>query len=73
MEVFVTALPTDELRLKALFKEVLSEVLDQRRDWFLDLVAEAIEDVALVYAIKAGEATETVGREEIFALLGGKA
>ncbi|HEX9440717.1 MAG TPA: hypothetical protein VF909_13605 [Roseiflexaceae bacterium] len=61
---------SDETRLKALLKEALVEVLEQRREWFSTLVAEALEDIALVQAIKEGEATEIVSRDEIFDLLG---
>ena len=68
----MTVIPTDETRLKALLKEALVEVLEQRREWFTALVAEALEDSALVQAIKAGVPTESVSRDEIFALLGAK-
>jgi hypothetical protein len=61
---------SDESRLKALLKEALVEVLEQRREWFSALMAEALEDIALVQAIKEGETTEIVSREEIFELLG---
>ena len=60
---------SDETRLKALLKEALVEVLEQRREWFSTLVAEALEDIALVQAIKEGETTEIVSRDEIFDLL----
>jgi hypothetical protein len=60
---------TDETRLKALLKEALVEVLDQRREWFSALLIEALEDLALIQAIKEGEQTEVVSRDEIFALL----
>lgn len=60
---------SDETRLKALLKEALVEVLEQRREWFSTLVAEALEDIALVQAIKAGETSEIVSRDEIFGLL----
>ena len=59
----------DETRLTALLKEALVEVLEQRREWFSTLVAEALEDIALVQAIKEGETTEIVSRDEIFDLL----
>lgn len=62
---------SDETRLKALLKEALFEVLDQRREWLSAVVAEAFEDIALVQAIKEGETTEAVSREEIFNLLRG--
>lgn len=69
----MTTSPIDDVRLKALFREVLMEVLDQRRDWFLSVVTEALEDIALVQAIKEGEQTEDVSRDEIFQILRGKA
>lgn len=59
----------DETRLKALLKEALAEVLEQRREWFSELVVEALEESAFVQAIKEGENSEVVSREEIFALL----
>ncbi|WP_129628278.1 hypothetical protein [Candidatus Oscillochloris fontis] len=68
----MTVTLSDETRLKALLKEALVEVLEQRREWFSMLLAEALEDSAFVQAIKEGEATEIVGRDEIFALLGAK-
>ncbi|MBP1468696.1 hypothetical protein EYB53_023480 [Candidatus Chloroploca sp. M-50] len=68
----MTVTLSDEARLKALLKEALVEVLEQRREWFSALMAEALEDSAFVQAIKEGEATEIVSRDEIFALLGAK-
>jgi len=70
MEEHMTVTLSDETRLKALLKEALVEVLEQRREWFSTLVAEALEDIALVQAIKEGETTEIVSRDEIFDLLG---
>ena len=61
---------SDETRLKALLKEALVEVLEQRREWFSTLMVEALEDIALVQAIKEGETTEVVSRDEILGLLG---
>jgi hypothetical protein len=70
MEAHMAVTLSDETRLKALLKEALVEVLEQRREWFSALVAEALEDIALVQAIKEGETTEIVSRDEIFDLLG---
>ena len=70
IEEHMTTALADETRLKALLKEALVEVLEQRREWFSALLAEALEDVALVQAIKAGETSEVVSRDEIFDLLG---
>jgi len=61
---------SDETRLKALLKEALVEVLEQRREWFSALVAEALEDIALIQAIKEGETSDLVSRDEIFDQLG---
>lgn len=66
----MTVTLSDEGRLKILLKEALVEVLEQRREWFSELMAEALEDNALVHAIKEGEQTEIVSRDEIFDLLG---
>jgi hypothetical protein len=70
MEEHMAVTLSDETRLKALLKEALVEVLEQRREWFSTLVVEALEDIALVQAIKEGETSEIVSRDEIFDLLG---
>jgi hypothetical protein len=56
---------SDETRLKALLKEALTEVLEQHREWFSTLLIEALEDIAMVQAIKEGEGTEVVSRDEM--------
>ena len=61
----------EERRIKELFKEALLEVLQERGDLFYDLVVEAIEDVAMVRAIREGEGTEVVEREEVYRVLEG--
>ena len=62
----------DEDRLKEVLKKAIVEVLEERRDLFSDLIAEVIEDLALVRAIQEGEATESISRAEIFQVLEGK-
>lgn len=59
--------------LKGLLKESLLEILEERRDLFYDLIAEVFEDMAMVKAIREGEHTPSVPREEIFAILKGRA
>jgi hypothetical protein len=61
----------DEEKLKDLLKTAVVEVLEERRDLVLDIVKEAIEDVALSYAIEEGLSSEPVSRDEVFALLEG--
>lgn len=63
----------DEGRLKEIFKLALLEAFEERKSLFYDLITEAIEDIALVHAIKEGENTKSVSRAEVFSILEGKA
>jgi len=60
-------------KLKEIVKEALVEVIEEKREVFYDLIAEALEDIALVRAIQEGEYSGTVEKEEIFNILDGKA
>lgn len=62
----------DEVQLKQAFKAALLEVLEERSDLLKDVLAEVFEDVALAHAIREGEASEQVSREEIFRILDSK-
>jgi len=55
----------EEPRLKELFKEAVLEALQERKDLLYDVFAEVIEDLALAKAIKEGELTKSVTREEV--------
>ena len=59
----------NEIKLKKLLKEAVEEVLVENKELFSDLILEAVEDIALIKAIKEGENSQTVGREEIFKIL----
>ena len=59
----------EEERVKELFKEALLELLQEQRDVLYDLLAEVIEDSALMNAIKEGESTQTVQRADVFEAL----
>ncbi len=61
----------DEKRIKELFKQAMMEFFEEQKDIFYDLVAEVIEDTALVNAIKEGESTDTVSKDEILEILEG--
>jgi len=61
----------DETQIKELFKQALVELLQERKDLLYELVAEIIEDFALLRAIQEGEDTATVRREEVFRILEG--
>jgi hypothetical protein len=62
-------LTVSEEEAKALFKEALVELLEERRDLFLDVLAEAIEEVGLASAIQEGRKNEFVDEEQILAIL----
>lgn len=59
----------DEEQIKTLLKQALVEVLQERKDVLYDVLVEVIEDLALVQAIKEGEGTETVSKEEVLQVL----
>ena len=59
----------EEARVKALFKQALVELLEERRDLFQSVFTEALEDIGLARAMREGEASETVSRDEIFSIL----
>jgi len=61
--------PIAEAQVKALLKEAVGEALEERQDWLYDLFLEALEDFALVKAIREGECGERVSREEVFRCL----
>jgi hypothetical protein len=63
----------EESRLKEILKMALIEVFEERKNLFYELIAEALEDIALINAIKEGEATESVSRNEVFTILKGTA
>lgn len=65
-----TTLNTNEL--KELLKIAIVEILQEQKEIFTDIITEAMEDLALVKAIEAGENTEIVSREAIFNILSQK-
>ena len=62
-----TTLDTSEL--KQLLKSAISEVLQEQKEVFTDIIIEAMEDIGLVKAIEEVENTESVSREAIFKIL----
>ncbi|MGH8591745.1 MAG: hypothetical protein ACREXX_21225 [Gammaproteobacteria bacterium] len=60
-----------EVALKKLFKEALTETLQKQRELLHDVFAEVLEDIALAEAIREGQRTERVAREDVFRSLDG--
>lgn len=65
----VVAPASDDDRLKEALKAALVEVLEERGDLLRDVLAEVLEDVALIHAIREGEESHEVSREEVFRIL----
>ena len=59
----------DKNQLKEVFKQALAELLQERKDLLYDVFTEVLEDIALANAIKEGEETEIVSREQVFKIL----
>ena len=53
-------------------KQAMAETLRDNRDAVRDLLAEVLEDIALVNAIRAGEKSRRIKRESVMKALVGK-
>ncbi len=60
-----------ENQLKQIVKTAILERFQEQRDTIFNLLAETLEDIAMVRAIEEGKETEPVSRDEIFKLLDG--
>ncbi len=60
---------TPDSVLKQMLKETVIETLHEQREMFYEIFAEAIEDFSLAAAIREGEETKPVDREEVMQLL----
>jgi hypothetical protein len=58
-----------ESELKLIFKQALTEVLEERRDLFYDLFSEVVEDIGLANAIREANIGEQVDESVIFQML----
>jgi len=65
----MTELSLNETQLKDLMKAAILEIFEERRDLFQELIAEALEDIAMIKAIDEGKDSEPVSRDAIFAIL----
>ena len=61
----------DSAQLKDLVKEAVTEALEQHREIVYAAVAEALEDLAMVRAIREGDRGDYVSRDEVFSILEG--
>ena len=66
-------LTINEKQAKELLKEVLIELMEEKRDLFFEVMLEAIEEIGLANAIREGRQNEFVSEEQILAILRGQA
>ena len=60
-------------KIKELFKEALIEAIEEKKDIVHDIFIEALEDIAMINAIREGEDSDSVSRNEVFNILEGNA
>ena len=66
-------LTLSEKDAKDLLKGALAELMEEKRDLFLDVVLEAIEEIGLADAIREGRQNEFVSEDQVLAILRGQA
>jgi hypothetical protein len=65
-------LTLNETQAKALVKEAVVELVQERHDWFFEMVVEALEEVSLANAIREGRQNKLVDEARIAAILEGQ-
>ena len=65
----MSSITIDDQTLRSLLKEVFIEVLQERPGLLRDVLAEAVEDVGLSLAIKEGQRTALVSKDEVLKAL----
>ena len=66
-------LSISEEKTKFVLKEVFSELLEEKRDLFTEIMMDAIEEIGLANAIREGRQDEFVSEDQILAILRGQA
>jgi len=66
-------LTINEKQAKELLKDVMVELMEEKRDLFFELILEVIEEIGLANAIREGRQNEFVSEDRIFAILEGQA
>ena len=65
-------LTIDERQAKELLKDVLIELIEEKRDLFFEIMLAAIEEIGLANAIRKGRQNEFVSEERVLAILKGQ-
>ena len=64
-------LTIDEIQTKELLRQVVLELLQEKRSELYELILEAMEEIGLANAIREGRQDDFVSEEEIRAILAG--
>lgn len=62
----IMPLSIDDQRTKELLKEVMVEIIVEKRDFFYDIMLEAMEEIGLANAITEGGKDDFVSENSIF-------
>jgi Asp-tRNA(Asn)/Glu-tRNA(Gln) amidotransferase C subunit len=65
----MSSITIDDDQLKALLKQALLELFEEKNELFYEALAEVIEELGLVKAIKEGQASPTVDKARVFEAL----
>lgn len=66
-------LSISEEKTKLMLKEVFSELLEEKRDLFTEIMMDVIEEIGLANAIREGRQDEFVSEDQVFGILRGQA
>jgi hypothetical protein len=66
----MSAISVQDEHLKELLKQAIVELLEERQAQLYEILAEAIAEVGLVNAIKEGESSYKVEKEDVKKVLG---
>jgi len=61
----------NDIKAKELLTEIMIELMQSKREFFHDIVLEALEEVSLANAIIEGRKNDFIEEDKIFALLDG--
>ena len=67
----MVTLSFEDKHQKDLIKQALLELFQERRDLFMDLFDELIEDIGLANAMREAEGSGMVSEEEVMSILRG--
>ena len=62
-------LTVSDEKMKDFMKEIMTEMIKERKDFFYEIILEAMEEVALANAIMEGRKDEFVNEDRILEVL----